>query len=49
MDEIVGSQYDTKKKKKVLHLIKWEGYPKESEWTEESLGNLPKKLVLDFH
>ena len=30
VDEIMGSQYSTKKKK-VLYLIKWEGYPEESE------------------
>ena len=48
VDEIMGSQYNTKKKK-VLYLIKWEGYPEESEWTEEPLKHLPKKPVQDFH
>ena len=48
IDEIMGSQYNTKKKK-VLYLIKWEGYSEESEWTEEPLGHLPKHLVQEFH
>ena len=46
VDEIMGSQYNTKK---VLYLIKWEGYPDESEWTEKPLGHLPRKLVEEFH
>ena len=48
VDEIMGSQYSTNKKK-VLYLIKWEGYPEESEWTEEPLQHLPRALVREFH
>ena len=47
IDEIMGSQYNTKKK--VLYLIKWEGYPEQSEWMDEPLKHLPKKPVQDFH
>ena len=44
----MGSQYNTKKKK-VLYLIKWEGYPGESKWTEEILGHQLRKLVQEFN
>ena len=44
----MGSQYSTSRKK-VLYLIKWTGYPEQSEWTEEPLEHLPSALVREFH
>ena len=44
----MGSQNNTQNQK-VLYLNKWEGYPEESEWTEEPLSHLPKHLVQEFH
>jgi transposase InsO family protein len=48
VDEVMSSQYDTDRKK-VLYLIKWEGYPEQSDWTEEPLEHLPRALVRAFH
>ena len=48
VDKIMRYKYPTKKKK-VLYLIKWEGYPEESEWTEELHEHLPRALVREFH
>ena len=48
VEEIMGSKYSTARKK-VLYLIKWKGYPKESEWTEQPLDHLPRALVREFH
>ena len=48
MEEIMGSEYSTGCKK-VLYLIKWTGYPEQSEWTEQPLDHLPRGLVSEFH
>ena len=48
VEEIMGSHYNAEGNK-VLHLIKWMGYPEESEWTEEPLEHLPCALVRAFH
>ena len=48
VEEIMGSEYSTGQKK-VLYLIKWKGYPEQSEWTEEPLEHLPRALVREFH
>ena len=48
VEEIVGSEYSTGRKK-VLYLIKWTGYPEQSEWTEEPSEHLPRVLVREFH
>ena len=48
VEEIMGSEYSTCRKK-VLYLIKWKGYPEQSEWTEEPLEHLPRALVREFH
>jgi hypothetical protein len=34
VEEIVGSQFN-KEWKKILYLVKWKGYPDETDWTEE--------------
>ena len=44
----MGSHYNAKGNT-VLYLIKWKGYPEESEWTEEPLVQLPPALVREFH
>ena len=46
--EIMGSYYNADGNK-VLYLIKWKGYPEESEWTEEPLEHLLHALVHAFH
>ena len=48
VEEIMGSHYNAERKQ-VLYLIKWKGYPEESEWTEEPLEHLPRALVRPFH
>jgi hypothetical protein len=48
VEEIMGSHYNTDRRK-VLYLIRWKGYPDESEWTEEPLEHLPRALVRSFH
>ena len=48
VEEIMGSEYSTGRKK-VLYLIKWTGYPEQSEWTQEPLEHLPRALVREFH
>ena len=48
VEEIMGSRYNAEGNK-VLYLIKWKGYPEESEWTEEPLEHLPRSLVRSFH
>ena len=48
VEEIMGSEYSTGRKK-VLYLIKWTGYPEQSEWTEEPFEYLPRVLVREFH
>ena len=48
VEEIMGSEYCTGGKK-VQYLIKWKGYPEQSEWTEEDLEHLPRALVREFH
>ena len=48
VEDIMGSVYNTGRKK-VLYLIKWTGYPDQSEWTEEPLEHLPRALVREFH
>ena len=45
--EIMGSEYSTGRKK-VLHLIKWKGYPEQSEGTEEPLEHLPRARICEF-
>ena len=47
-EEIMGSYYNAVGNK-VLYLIKWKGYPEESEWTEEPLEHSPPALVHAFH
>ena len=48
VEEIMGSHYNAERKK-VLYLIKWKGYPEDSERTEEPLEHLPRALVRLFH
>ena len=48
VEEIMGSRYNAEGNK-VLYLIKWKGYPEESEWTEEPLEHLPRAPVRAFH
>ena len=48
VEEILGRHYNADGNK-VLYLIKWKGYPEESEWTEEPLEHLPRVLVRAFH
>ena len=48
VEAIMGSVYSTGSKQ-VLYLIKWTGYPEQSEWTEEPLEHLPRPLVREFH
>ena len=48
VDEIMGSENSTGRKK-ILYLIKWKGYPEQSEWTAEPLEPLPRALVQEFH
>ena len=48
VEEIMGSYYNAELKK-VLYLIKWNGYLEESKWTEEPLEHLPHALVHSFH
>ena len=33
----------------MLYFIKWEGYPEQSNWTEELLEHLPCAPVRAFH
>ena len=48
VEEIMGSEYSIGRKK-VLYLIKWKGYPEQSEWTEETSEHLPRALIQEFH
>ena len=48
VEEIMWSHYNAEGNK-VLYLIKWKGYPEESEWTEEPLVHLPRVLICAFH
>ena len=48
VEEIMGSHYNAEGNEE-LYLIKWKGYPEESEWTEEPLEHLPRALVGAFH
>src|SRR6266550_2604198 len=48
VEEIMGSHYNAERKK-VLYLIRWKDYPKESQWTEEPLEHLPRAMVRSFH
>ena len=48
IEKIMGFEYSTGRKR-VLYLIKWTGYPEQSEWTEEPLEHLPSALVREFH
>jgi hypothetical protein len=49
VEDIMGSQFN-KEKKKVLYLVKWKGYPDETDWTEEPYENFnDKKLLREFH
>jgi len=49
VEEIMGSQFN-KECKKVLYLVKWKGYPEETDWTEELYENFDdKKLLKEFH
>ena len=48
VEEKMGSHYNAEGNK-VLYLIKWKGYPEESEWMEEPLVHLPRALVRAFH
>ena len=48
VEEIMGSEYSTGRKK-VLYLIKWTGYPEQSEWTQEPSEHFPWALVREFH
>jgi hypothetical protein len=45
----MGSQFN-KEQKKVLYVVKWTGYPQETEWTEEPYVNWDEKEQLrEFH
>jgi len=47
--EIMCSQFN-KEWKEVLYLVKWEGYPEETDWTEEPYENFDEKeLLREFH
>ena len=48
VEEIMRSEYCTGRMN-ILYLIKWTGYPEESEWTEEPLEHLPRALAREFH
>jgi len=49
VEEIMGSQFN-KERKWVLYLVKWKGYPKETDWTEEPYENFDdKKLLREFY
>ena len=48
VEEIMGYEYSTGRKK-VQYLIKWTGYPEQSEWTEETLVHMPRGRVQEFH
>ena len=48
VEEIMWSHYNAEQKK-VLYLIKWEGYLEESEWTEEPLEHFARALVRLFY
>jgi hypothetical protein len=45
----MGSQFNMKHKK-VLHLVKWEGWPEERDWMEEPYENFDEMEPLkQFH
>jgi hypothetical protein len=49
VEEIMGSQFN-KERKKVLYLVKWKGYPDETDCIEEPYENFDnKKLLKQFH
>ena len=48
VEEIIRSKYSSGRMN-VLYLIKWQGYPEQSEWTEQPLEHLPMALVQEFH
>jgi hypothetical protein len=41
IEEVMGSSWD-KRRKKVLYLVMWEGYPDREDWTEEPYENFMK-------
>ena len=49
-EEIMGSSY-SRGQRRVLYLIRWEGYPDEKSWTEEPYEHLENcvDLLRDFH
>jgi len=49
VDEIMGSQFN-KERKRVLYLVKWKGYPEETDWTEKPYENFDdRELLKEFH
>jgi len=49
LEEIMGSQFN-KVRKKVLYLVKWKGYPDETDWTKEPYENFDDNTLLkEFH
>jgi hypothetical protein len=40
----MGSQFN-KEWKKILYLVKWKGYPDETDWTEEPYENFDDKKL----
>jgi hypothetical protein len=49
VDEVLGS---TKKKRRVLYLVKWLDYPEEKDWTEEPYDNFStegREKLREFH
>jgi len=48
-EQVMGSHFN-KEWKKDLYLVKWKGYPEETDWTEEAYENFDnKKLLKEFH
>ena len=52
LQEVVGSSWD-KRRKKVLYLVIWEGYPDREDWTEEPYEHFVAKgaqeALREFH
>jgi len=49
VEQIMGSQFN-QETKRVLYLVKWKGYPEETDWTEEPYENFNnRKFLREFH
>jgi hypothetical protein len=49
VEDIMGSQFN-KEQKNILYLVKWKGYPDNTDWTEEPYKNVDdKKLLKEFY